>query len=57
MVGTLNGAMKVYVDAYAADTADVLVGYKGPKRVDVHHPLSHIVLNANPSGVVLDPQH
>ena len=27
MVGTLNGAMKVYVDAYAGDSSDVLVGY------------------------------
>lgn len=33
-VGTLNGAMKVYVDSYAADTVPVLVGYKGPNESD-----------------------
>ena len=33
MVGTLNGAMKVYVDTYASDATPVLVGYKGaPNR-------------------------
>ena len=37
MVGTLNGAMKVYVDAYAADSTDVLVGYSVSKRVDDPH--------------------
>jgi hypothetical protein len=30
-VGTLNGAMKIYVDSYAADSTPVLVGYKGNK--------------------------
>ena len=34
LVGTLNGAMKVYVDAYASDSTDVLVGYKGPSEAD-----------------------
>ena len=28
-VGTLNNAMKVYVDTYAGDSTAVLVGYKG----------------------------
>ena len=34
MVGTLNGAMKVYVNTYAADSAPVLVGYKGTSESD-----------------------
>ena len=34
MVGTLNGAMRVYVNSYAADGANVLIGYKGPGEVD-----------------------
>jgi hypothetical protein len=33
-VGTLNGAMRVYADAYAADSTSVLVGYKGPSETD-----------------------
>ena len=33
-VGTLNNAMRVYVDSYAADSADVLVGYKGSSESD-----------------------
>ena len=54
MVGTLNGAMKVYVDAYAADTADVLVGYKGSSESDAPaFYCPYIPLMS--SGVVLDP--
>src|SRR6056300_1901210 len=34
MVGTLNGAMRVYVDSYAADDTAVLVGYKGSSETD-----------------------
>ena len=33
-VGTLNGAMRIYVDSYAADTTSVLVGYKGSSEAD-----------------------
>jgi len=33
-VGTLNGAMRVYVNQYAADNADILVGYKGSNETD-----------------------
>ena len=33
-VGTLNGAMRVYADAYVADGTSVLVGYKGPSETD-----------------------
>ena len=33
-VGTLNGTVKVFVDNYAADGTDVLVGYKGSSETD-----------------------
>jgi hypothetical protein len=54
MVGTLNNAMKVYVNTYAADTADVLVGYKGSSESDAAaFYCPYIPLMS--SGVVLDP--
>ena len=54
MVGTLNGAMKVYVDAYAGDTTDILVGYKGSSESDAAaFYCPYIPLMS--SGVVLDP--
>ena len=54
MVGTLNGAMKVYVDAYAPDATDVLVGYKGSSESDAPaFYCPYIPLMS--SGVVLDP--
>ena len=54
MVGTLNGAMKVYVDAYAADSTGVLVGYKGSSESDAPaFYCPYIPLMS--SGVVLDP--
>jgi|TARA_Y100000034_G_scaffold104633_1_gene131302 hypothetical protein len=53
-VGTLNGAMKVYTDAYAADGTSVLVGYKGPSETDAAaFYCPYIPLMS--SGVVLDP--
>jgi hypothetical protein len=53
-VGTLNGAMKVYVNAYAADTQAVLVGYKGSSEADAAaFYCPYIPLMS--SGVVLDP--
>ncbi len=53
-VGTLNGAMKVYVDSYAADTIPVLVGYKGSSETDAAaFYCPYIPLMS--SGVVLDP--
>ena len=53
MVGTLNGAMKVYVNTYAADD-DVLVGYKGTSESDAAaFYCPYIPLMS--SGVVLDP--
>ena len=53
-VGTLNGAMKVYVDGYAADTQDVLVGYKGSSEADAAAFYCPYVPLMS-SGVVLDP--
>ena len=53
-VGTLNSAMKVYVDSYAADTTAVLVGYKGTSEADAAaFYCPYIPLMS--SGVVLDP--
>jgi len=54
MVGTLNNAMKVYVDSYAADSTSVLVGYKGSSETDAAaFYCPYIPLMS--SGVVLDP--
>jgi hypothetical protein len=56
-VGTLNGAMRIYVDAYLSDTADanqVLIGYKGPSEADAAaFYCPYIPLMS--SGVILDP--
>jgi hypothetical protein len=57
-VGTLNGAMKIYVDAYLSDTGadanQVLVGYKGSSEADAAaFYCPYIPLMS--SGVVLDP--
>ena len=53
MVGTLNNAMKVYVNTYAADD-DVLIGYKGTSESDAAaFYCPYIPLMS--SGVVLDP--
>ena len=58
-VGTLNGAMRVYVDAYmtdasAQDANQVLVGYKGTSEADAAaFYCPYIPLMS--SGVVLDP--
>jgi hypothetical protein len=53
-VGTLNGAMRVYVDAYASDATSVLVGYKGASEADAPaFYCPYIPLMS--SGVVLDP--
>ena len=54
MVGTLNNAMRIYVDTYAADDTDVLVGYKGSSESDAAaFYCPYIPLMS--SGVVLDP--
>jgi hypothetical protein len=53
-VGTLNGAMRVYVNSYASDATPVLVGYKGPGEVDAPaFYCPYIPLMS--SGVVIDP--
>ena len=53
-VGTLNSAMKVYVDSYAADSTAVLVGYKGSSESDApSFYCPYIPLMS--SGTVLDP--
>jgi hypothetical protein len=56
-VGTLNGAMRIYVDAYLSDTADnnqILIGYKGTSEADAAaFYCPYIPLMS--SGVVLDP--
>jgi hypothetical protein len=58
-VGTLNGAMRIYVDAYMTDTTaqdanQVLIGYKGSSEADAAaFYCPYIPLMS--SGVVLDP--
>ena len=53
-VGTLNSAMRVFVNSYASDTASVLVGYKGTSEADAAaFYCPYIPLMS--SGVVLDP--
>ena len=57
-VGTLNGAMRIYVDAYLPDTGtdnnQVLIGYKGSSEADAAaFYCPYIPLMS--SGVVLDP--
>jgi hypothetical protein len=53
-VGTLNNAMRVYVNTYAADDSVVLVGYKGSSESDAAaFYCPYIPLMS--SGVVLDP--
>ena len=56
-VGTLNGAMRIYVDSYKADTDtnnQVLIGYKGASEADAPaFYCPYIPLMS--SGVVLDP--
>jgi hypothetical protein len=53
-VGTLNSAMRIYVNAYASDSTDVLIGYKGSSESDAAaFYCPYIPLMS--SGVVLDP--
>jgi hypothetical protein len=56
-VGTLNGAMKIYVDSYKSDDDDnnqILIGYKGTSEADAPaFYCPYIPLMS--SGVVLDP--
>ena len=53
-VGTLNNAMKVYVNSYSSDATSILVGYKGASESDAPaFYCPYIPLMS--SGVVLDP--
>jgi len=53
-VGTLNNAMKIYVNSYATDSTSVLIGYKGGSESDAAaFYCPYIPLMS--SGVVLDP--
>ena len=53
-VGTLNGAMRVYVNSYLVDDSPVLVGYKGAGEVDAAaFYCPYIPLMS--SGVIVDP--
>jgi hypothetical protein len=53
-VGTLNNAMRVFVDSYAPSGTSVLVGYKGSSETDAAaFYCPYIPLMS--SGVVLDP--
>jgi hypothetical protein len=54
-VGTLNGAMRIFVDSYADDQKPVLVGYKGSSEADAAAFYCPYVPLMS-SGVVLDPQ-
>jgi len=54
MVGTLNGAMRIYVNSYASDGTSILVGYKGAGEVD--SPAFYCpYIPLMSSGVVIDP--
>jgi len=54
MVGTLNSSMRIYVDSYAGDSTNILVGYKGSSETDAAaFYCPYIPLMS--SGVVLNP--
>jgi hypothetical protein len=53
-VGTLNNAMKIYVNTYAADSSPILIGYKGSSESDAAAFYCPYVPLMS-SGVVLDP--
>jgi len=53
-VGTLNNSMRVYVDTYATDDTNVLVGYKGNGEIDAAaYYCPYVPLTS--SGVIIDP--
>ncbi len=53
-VGTLNNAMRVYVNQYAADNTSVLVGYKGNDIDAAAFYCPYVPLTS--SGTIIDPQ-
>lgn len=53
-VGVLNNSMRVYVDQYAADDTNVLIGYKGQGEIDAAaYYCPYVPLTS--SGVIMDP--
>jgi hypothetical protein len=52
-VGTLNNAMRVYVNQYAADNTPVLIGYKGNDIDAAAVYCPYVPLTS--SGVIIDP--
>jgi len=53
-VGTLNNSMRVYVNQYASDSTNVLIGYKGSGEIDAAaYFCPYVPLTS--SGVVIDP--
>lgn len=52
-VGTLNGTIKVFVDAYADDTTPMVVGYKGSETDAAAFYCPYIPLMS--TGVMMDP--
>ena len=52
-VGTLNGTVKVYVDAYAGDATPIVVGYKGSETDAAAFYCPYVPLMS--TGVVMDP--
>jgi len=53
-VGTLNNTMRIFVDQYATDSTDIIVGYKGDGEMDAAaFYCPYIPLMS--SGTVLDP--
>lgn len=55
LVGTLNNTMRVYVDAYAADSEVVLVGYKGNDTDAAAYYCPYVPLMS--TGVIIDPSN
>ena len=53
-VGTLNGTMRIYVNTYATDATDILLGYKGSGEIDAAAFYCPYVPLMS-SGVVVDP--
>lgn len=52
--GTLNGTMRIYVDTYASDMEDILIGYKGANETDAGaFYCPYVPLMA--TGTVMDP--
>lgn len=52
-VGTLNNAMRVYVDQYASDATPVLVGYKGNETDAAAYYCPYVPLMS--TGALIDP--